>query len=91
MNTNFIILILIILVILFFCKDQENFKNIENWINYKELNFNNWETGQTPINFYNRPEYRKPYRWPACHYVDYPIKHCRHLQMLFLYFLILNF
>lgn len=51
----------------------------ENLVNYQNLEFGNWETAQTPIEFYKRPEYRKPYRWPVCHNVDYPVKHCRHL------------
>ena len=80
-NTSFCILLLIIVGLLFVCKhtEQQNNLNPENWVNYKALQFGNWETAQTPVGFYNRPEYREPYRWPVCHMVDYPVKHCRHL------------
>ena len=75
----FIVVIILIIGLLFYCNNKNYFKNNESWINYKNLAYNNWETGNTPINYYNRPEYRKPYRWPVCINVDYPVKHCRHL------------
>ena len=78
-NINFfMVIILIVLLVIYYCNNQNSNIN-ENWVNYQELQFSNWETAQTPPNFYNRPEYRKPYRWPVCIDVDYPIKHCRHL------------
>ena len=80
MNQNiFTVLIILIIGLLFYCTNKNYFQKNESWINYKNLAYNNWETGNTPINYYNRPEYRKPYRWPVCIDVDYPVKHCRHL------------
>ena len=32
--------------------------NNENWINYKNLSYGNWETAQTPDNYYRRGIYK---------------------------------
>jgi len=64
------------------CPSQTN-TTIENWVNYKELPYGNVQTGAgnldniRPLVFYNYPIYRRPYNWPACHLVDYPVPHCR--------------
>ena len=76
-NTNFFIILLLILGLTYYCYYYQD--NNENWINYKNLSYGNWETAQTPDNYYRRDEYRKPYRWPVCINVDYPVPHCRHL------------
>lgn len=78
-NINFFLIIALIIGLIYFFDKKNNYQQIENWINYKNLSFGNWETASEPVNFYNRPEYRKPYRWPVCHNVDYPVPHCRHL------------
>ena len=39
-------------------------------------NGNNYD-GITPLVFYEYPIYRRPYNYPVCHLVDYPIPHCR--------------
>ena len=54
----------------------------EGWVNYKQYPYGNIQTGAgdagiTPIAFYEYPIYRRPYNYPICHLVDYPIPHCR--------------
>jgi hypothetical protein len=64
------------------CPTQTN-TTIENWVNYQELPYGNLQTGAgnsdniRPLVFYNYPIYRRPYNWPVCHLVDYPVPHCR--------------
>ena len=60
---------------------QKNFDNYESWINYREEPLGNIRTMydyNTP--YYRRDRYRKPLNWPACHMVDYPIRHCSHFD-----------
>ena len=59
-------------------KDKDN---KESWINYQSIPFGEIKTGSSPINFYSYPRYRKPYMWPARHYVDYPLPHYQHLDI----------
>lgn len=54
----------------------------EGWVNYKQLPYGNIQTGAgdegiTPLAFYEYPIYRRPYNYPICHLVDYPVPHCR--------------
>jgi hypothetical protein len=62
----------------------------EGWVNYQQLPYGNIQTGAgafksnknsndgiTPLTFYKYPIYRRPYNYPVCHLVDYPIPHCR--------------
>lgn len=50
---------------------------------YKNSNSNSNSSGNdsnndlTPLVFYKYPIYRRPYNYPACHLVDYPMPHCR--------------
>ena len=54
----------------------------EGWVNYKQLPYGNIQTGAgdigiRPLVFYEYPIYRRPYNYPVCHLVDYPVPHCR--------------
>ena len=65
----------------------------EGWVNYQQLPFGNIQTGAgeykssksnttsnngiSPLVFYEYPIYRRPYNYPVCHLVNYPIPHCR--------------
>jgi hypothetical protein len=40
-------------------------------------NSNSNNSGISPLAFYEYPIYRRPYNYPVCHLVDYPIPHCR--------------
>lgn len=73
----------IILIALVYYLVVMNNVNTEGWVNYSNGPFNNINTGSgdeelRPIGLYNVPRYRRPYDWPKCHLVDYPIPHCRH-------------
>ena len=60
---------------------QKNFHNYESWINYREEPLGNIQTAyDNNTAYYRRDRYRKPLNWPACHMVDYPIRHCRHFD-----------
>ena len=48
----------------------------ENWVNYANLPFGELRTGKDcPLNFYERPQYRLPYRWPLGIRTTYPDEH----------------
>jgi hypothetical protein len=55
----------------------------EGWIDYQDFPYGNVHSGAgnsngiRPLVFYNNPIYRRPYNWPVCHLVDYPVPHCR--------------
>jgi hypothetical protein len=57
--------------------------NEEGWVNYQDIPYGNVHSGAgnsngiRPLVFYNNPIYRRPYNWPVCHLVDYPVPHCR--------------
>lgn len=61
----------------------QSITTIENWVNYQELPYGNIQTGAgnsvnvRPLVFYDYPIYRRPYNWPVCNLVDYPVPHCR--------------
>jgi len=65
------------------CPPTNSNATIENWVNYQELPYGNIKTGAgnsnniRPLVFYDLPIYRRPYNWPVCHLVDYPVPHCR--------------
>ena len=73
-------LILFILLINIFVVRCEPIK--ETWVNYKQTPYGNINSGAgdkgvTPLVFYDYPIYRRPYNYPVCHLVDYPLPHCR--------------
>lgn len=55
---------------------QKDNKFIENWVDYQNMPYGNINSGLRK-EFYDYPIYRKPYNYPVCNLVDYPIKHCR--------------
>ena len=84
MNSLAIFLVLVpifVLVLYLFLDDCSKLSNtIEGWTNYQQKPLGNWYTGFDPLEFYDVPRYRKPYRYPVCHIKDYPLKHCAHLD-----------
>ena len=69
-----VILILILLGFLYYLRKDEN------WVNYQQLPLGNIYTSPEPIVLYRKDRYRKPYMYPVCHPVEYPVKHCQHLN-----------
>jgi hypothetical protein len=62
----------------------------ESWVNYEQLPYGNIQSGAgsrdiTPLVFYEYPVYRRPYNYPICHLVDYPVPHCRTDSLLIVY------
>ena len=53
---------------------------LENWVNYKQKPYNYIKTGSKPVNFYERPRYRKPYRYPFQFRKSYPVDHMSYLE-----------
>ena len=47
-------------------KTNDNYNDSDNTYN-----------GISPLAFYKYPIYRRPYNYPVCDLVDYPIPHCR--------------
>ena len=84
METPYLILIITIMFLLLIylflvdCKELE--KTVEGWTNYQQLPLGNWYTGFDPLQFYNVPRYRAPYRFPVCQVKQYPVPHCAHLN-----------
>ena len=78
MNSNqLLILIIVAFVFIIYMRSTDK----ESWINYKEEPLGNYATGENNpdgLTFYKRERFRKPYMWPACHMVDYPVPHCKH-------------
>ena len=57
--------------------------NKEPLVNYQEQPLGNIKSCvNTPngLKFYRSDRYRKPYNWPSCHMVDYPVRHCKHFD-----------
>ena len=52
---------------------------LENWEVYKQKPYNFVKTGSSPLTFYPRPRYRKPYRYPFQFRKSYPIDHMSYL------------
>ena len=52
---------------------------LENWEVYKQKPLGYAITGASPLNFYERPRYRKPYRYPLKFRQSYPYDHMTHL------------
>ena len=68
-----ILLILIIIVLLI-----SNIK--ENWTMYEQKPYDYNLTGSSPLNFYRRDRYRKPYRYPFKFNTTYPVKYSTYLE-----------
>jgi len=79
MDNNCLLIIILVLIVLIYMNNY----NKETLVNYREEPLENIKCGvNTPngLKFYRRDRYRKPYNWPACHMVDYPVRHCKHFD-----------
>lgn len=59
-------------------EDKTNKEIKEEWTNYVQSPFDYAKTGSDPINFYIKPAYRKPYRYPFKFHSSYPYDHYRY-------------
>ena len=82
-----ILLLLMVFIILVYSLSTTCDNVKEPWVNYQQIPYGNIYTGAgtlnsnakvtTPVGFYDYITYRRPYNYPVCHLVDYPIPHCR--------------
>ena len=77
MNTNIIFLLLSVVILGCICMENK-INNIENYEMYKQKPFGYIKTGSKSLNFYERPRFRKPYRYPFTFTQTYPIPHKSH-------------
>lgn len=72
---TFIILLIIFILLCFFKPNA-----LENWEIYKQKPLNYVKTGGKPLNYYERPRYRKPYMYPNQFRKSYPVDHMSYLD-----------
>ena len=78
-DNNCLLIIVLVLIVLIYMNNHTN----ETLVNYKEQPLGNFKSGvNTPngLKYYRRDRHRKPYNWPACHMVDYPVRHCKNFD-----------
>ena len=68
--TILIITLILSICILIFCYNRIQLQ--ENWEAYKQSPLNYIQSGSSPLAFYRRNRYRKPYRYPLKHYDSSP-------------------
>lgn len=67
-----VLLIIIIIILTISCgKNKVDLK--EKWENYMRSPFNYLSTGATPIDFYRKDLYRKPFDYPYKFFKSYPV------------------
>lgn len=70
---SIIVLAIILLVCaIIFSINNTKLKTQENWEAYKQTPLNYVYSGSSPLMFYRRDRYRKPYRYPLKHYDSSP-------------------
>ena len=81
MNDKVVFVLVAIVLFLIIHYSQKNFNKYENWINYRQEPLGNINTAyDNNTSYYRRDRYRKPLNYPACHMVDYPVRHCKHFD-----------
>ena len=78
MNTEIVTLLLLIIILGCICAERK-LKKVENWEMYRQKPYGYIKTGSAPLTFYERPRYRKPYRYPFTFDQEYPTPHKSHL------------
>jgi hypothetical protein len=78
MNTELVTLLLLIIILGCICAERK-LKKVENWEMYRQKPYGYVKTGSAPLTFYERPRYRKPYRYPFSFDQEYPTPHKSHL------------
>tara|TARA_B100000674_G_C37664782_1_gene834230 strand:- start:118 stop:360 length:243 start_codon:yes stop_codon:yes gene_type:complete len=57
---------------------ERKINNVEHWEMYRQKPHGYVRTGSAPLTFYERPRYRKPYRYPVTFDQSYPTPHKSH-------------
>lgn len=76
---NQIILLLLVIILGCFCLEKK-IKKVENWDLYRQKPYGYVKTGSSPLTFYERPRFRKPYRHPVTFDQGYPTPHKSHFD-----------
>ncbi len=73
----YMILLLVIIVGVYLYTQKSD---REHFSMYKRNPYEYYETGGSPLNFYDFPIYRKPYMYPQQFYKSYPLPHLSHYE-----------
>lgn len=74
MNYFVLLVLLIIIIVILIITIQNNKCDLkEKWENYMRTPYNYLSTGATPIDFYRKDLYRKPFDYPYKFFKSYPV------------------
>jgi hypothetical protein len=82
MNSSNYMVITFCLLLLFLFALNKTIIIREEFANYLKNPFSFVDTGSTPLNFYRKCEYRKPYKYPYTYNKSYPIPNVSHYPIL---------
>ncbi len=83
MNYFLLLVILIIIIVILIITIQNNKCDLkEKWENYMRSPFNYLSTGATPIDFYRKDLYRKPFDYPYKFFKSYPVPSMQYHTLL---------
>ena len=83
MNYFILLVILIIIMVILIITIKNNKCDLkEKWQNYMRTPFNYLSTGATPIDFYRKDLYRKPFDYPYKFFKSYPVPSMQYHTLL---------
>jgi hypothetical protein len=83
MNYFVLFIVLIITMVILIITIQNNKCDLkEKWENYMRTPFNYISTGATPIDFYRKDLYRKPFDYPYKFFKSYPVPSMQYHSLL---------
>jgi hypothetical protein len=83
MNYFFLLVVLIIIMVILIITIQNNKCDLkEKWQNYMRTPYNYISTGATPIDFYRKDLYRKPFDYPYKFFKSYPVPSMQYHTLL---------
>ena len=83
MNYFVLLLLLIIIMVILIITIQNNKCDLkEKWQNYMRTPYNYISTGATPIDFYRKDLYRKPFDYPFKFFKSYPVPSMQYHTLL---------
>lgn len=80
-SSSYIVIIFSLLLIFLFALNKMVYVK-EDFATYIYGPFDDVSTGSTPLNFYRKCEYRKPYRYPFTYQQSYPIPNVTNYPIL---------
>lgn len=83
MNYFILLVVLIIIMVILIITIKNNKCDLkEKWENYMRNPFNYLSTGATPIDFYRKDLYRKPFDYPFKFFKSYPVPSMQYHTLL---------